>query len=786
MSLEFNPAVDFALLLAVPAIPLFGYVLQIFLRRKLPHGDKLLTLGMFVVMCITVYLGAKGLHAAHHGERFFHHSSEAGLSFGWLYTEGTVPASRNIVLGLLYDPLGAAMLAVVGIVSFCVHLFSIGYVHGDKRYPIFFANISLFTFAMLGLVLADNLLVLFIFWELMGAMSYLLIGHYAQDPSQPFFHRWATWACKKAFLTTRVGDVLLFVGIFILWDKFHTLRFTELWALARETVAANGGEFPAWLTWAGLCIFGGTVGKSAQFPLHIWLPDAMAGPTPVSAMIHAATMVAAGVFLLGRTYPLLSPTVLGVVTVVGATTALFAATIGTTCYDLKAVLAYSTISQLGFMVAAVGLGGVVAGMFHMTTHAFFKACLFLSAGSVIHGCHHVQDMRLMGGLRRKMPITFACTLVCTLAIAGVPLFSGFYSKDKIIQAGWLNVLDSAHFGGASLYALIALSLAALLTAFYMFRLIFLTFFGEYRGNQAQHRFSAMLAAEGVEGPDPNEHAEPVGHAAGQGGHAEEHGHTHAHHAPAAKEKHVAHAPRHAEHGHADHGHGGHEPHESPLVMTAALMILAFLGTFGGHFWLSAPQTALSGHPWFEELVTVQSLYGPEIAEWVAPEPVGEHALEHHEHLVHQAHQRAAWGSTLIAFLGIALAFVLYVLRPGIPGRVVATLGQVYTAVRRKYYIDELVDAAVLRPTWALTHTLKWFDANVVDGLVKLVGQLNKLFGALSAWFDKVFIDGAVNAVALASQVFGAAFRLVQTGRIQQYAAFAVGGAVLTAAWLILA
>src|SRR5262249_22525266 len=284
-------------------------------------------------------------------------------------------------------------------------------------------------------------------------------------------------------------------------------------------------------------------------------------------------------------YPLLSPTVLSVITVVGASTALFAATIGTTCYDLKAVLAYSTISQLGFMAAAVGLGGVVAGMFHMTTHAFFKAWLFLSAGSVIHGCHHVQDMRLMGGLRKSMPITFACMLACTLAIAGVPFFSGFYSKDRIIQAGWLNVLDGEHFGGATLYALIALALAAALTAFYMFRLIFLTFFGEYRGNKEEHRFSAMLAREGVEGPDPHEHADDP-HAVHEA--LDEHGergddhHGHAVHAPAQP----AHAAR-AHHGQEHGGHGehhAHEPHESPAVITVALAILAFLGIFGGHFW----------------------------------------------------------------------------------------------------------------------------------------------------------------------------------------------------------
>ena len=324
---------------------------------------------------------------------------------------------------------------------------------------------------MLGLVLSDNILFLFIFWEIMGAMSYLLIGHFAHDPGQPFFFRWATWASKKAFLTTRVGDVCLLVGILMFYREFQTLSFTGLWEAARTTVAANGGEFPAWMTTAGLFVFGGTIGKSAQFPLHIWLPDAMAGPTPVSAMIHAATMVAAGVFLLGRMYPLMSPEALSVITVVGATTAIFAATIGMVVYDLKAVLAYSTISQLGFMVAAVGLGGVVAGMFHMLTHAFFKACLFLSAGSVIHGCHHVQDMRVMGGLRKYMPVTFVCMLVCTMAIAGVPFFSGFYSKDmpSCWPAGptWWTCGTMATAGAALRAGARARPWRAMFTAFYM-------------------------------------------------------------------------------------------------------------------------------------------------------------------------------------------------------------------------------------------------------------------------------------------------------------------------------
>ena len=304
--LEFDPALDFKLLLAVPLIPLVGYTLQIFLRERLRFGDKLLTAGMFVVMCITVFLAAKAISASYTGAGFLHHSSEAGMEVGWFYHSEAVPSYLNIVAGILYDPLGAAMLAAVGIVSFCVHLFSIGYMQGDKRYYIFFANLSLFTFAMLGLVLADNLLFLFIFWELMGLMSYLLIGHFSHDPSQPFFHRWAKWASTKAFLTTRVGDVCLLIGILIFYrefteawqanpgfqaalPEFHPLRFTHLWEMGRLVVEENGGAFPLWMTVAGCFVFGGTIGKSAQLPLHFWLPDAMAGPTPVSAMIHAAT-----------------------------------------------------------------------------------------------------------------------------------------------------------------------------------------------------------------------------------------------------------------------------------------------------------------------------------------------------------------------------------------------------------------------------------------------------------------------------------------------------------------
>ncbi len=770
--LEFNPELDFKLLLAVPLIPFFGYLLQISLRGRLPHGDKILTGGMFVVMCITVYMAAKAISAAHAGVPFLHHSEEAGMTHGWLYDVASQPSFKNLVIGVFYDPLGAAMLAVVGIVSFCVHLFSMGYMHGDKRYPIFFANISLFTFAMLGLVLSDNILFLFVFWEIMGLMSYLLIGHFSHDPSQKFFHSWATWASKKAFLTTRVGDVCLFIGIFIFYNgfqefyatsaaahaalpEFHPMRFTHMWEMAKLVVEANDGIYPTWMTVGGMFTIGGTVGKSAQFPLHIWLPDAMAGPTPVSAMIHAATMVAAGVFLLGRMFPLLSPDVLAAVTVFGSVTALFAATIGLTCYDLKAVLAYSTISQLGFMVAAVGLGSVEAGMFHMTTHAFFKACLFLAAGSVIHGCHHIQDMRVMGGIRKKMPITFACMLVCTMAIAGLPWFSGFFSKDAILLAAWGNLIEGEYFGGPPLLALICLSLGALFTSFYMFRLIFMTFFGEYRGDMEHHMYSAQLAAEGYEGPPPH-------------GHDDDHGHD----------------------DHDDHGHDAHHGvHESPLVMTAALVIVAI-------FAIPGAAGLLNG--WFTETVTVENMYGENVGAWVlAGTPVMEGTKEvlvgglpmaiadHNSHEGHDAHKLALIVSSIVAFGGLIGAWFLYIKRRDLPGKLTAQFPLVYTGVRRKYFIDEIVDFTVLKPTVGFARFLRKVDENVIDGTVLLVGRIHKALGSISAWIDSTFVDGAVNAVGLVSQNLGAALRLFQTGRIQPYAAFAVGGGILTAAWLIL-
>lgn len=384
---------------------------------------------------------------------------------------GITPPTLNLDIGVLLNGPTAIMLFMVTLCCSLIHLFSTGYMHGEERYHLFFAYISLFSAAMLGLVISDNLLTFFMCWEVMGLCSYLLIGFYYKKPS-------AIAASLKAFMTTRVGDVGLFLGLISLFMIFGTSNFNELYAGMRQGVAEGKTilGMPA-VTFIGFMILMGTVGKSAQFPLHIWLPDAMEGPTPVSALIHAATMVSAGVFLLIRMFPVLqgSEAVLVTTAYIGAITALAAAMLALVQTDIKKVLAYSTISQLGYMVLGVGVGSFAAAFLHLLTHAVFKACLFLCSGSVIHSVH-TQDMREMGGLRSRMPLTFLSMFVATLAISGVPFFSGFVSKDRIL-AGALG------FGMAHKAHLILPVLgfaAAFLTAFYMFRLIYMTFCGSAR------------------------------------------------------------------------------------------------------------------------------------------------------------------------------------------------------------------------------------------------------------------------------------------------------------------
>jgi NADH-quinone oxidoreductase subunit L len=373
----------------------------------------------------------------------------------------------QVDFGLRLDPLSLMMLFVVTGVGSLIHIYSIGYMKGDPGFSRFFACLSLFTFSMLGIVLSNNFLQMFIFWELVGVSSYLLIGFWFEKAS-------AADASKKAFLTNRVGDFGFMLGILILWVTFHnTLNFELVQQYIRENPALVGGGA---MTIAGLLIFCGAVGKSAQFPLHVWLPDAMEGPTPVSALIHAATMVAAGVYMLCRVFFIFTPDALTVISWVGGFTALLAALIAVQQNDIKRILAYSTLSQLGYMVMGVGLHSPEAGMFHLTTHAFFKALLFLGAGSVIHAMHHEQDIWKMGALAKKMPVTFRTFIIGTLALAGFPGLSGFYSKDAILAA--------AHHHSLPLFIL-GVGVSAL-TTFYMFRLVFVTFFGSAKSHSVDH------------------------------------------------------------------------------------------------------------------------------------------------------------------------------------------------------------------------------------------------------------------------------------------------------------
>ncbi|MBH0169023.1 NADH-quinone oxidoreductase subunit L [Fictibacillus sp. 18YEL24] len=432
----------------IPLFPLLSFVLLLIFRKSKSEGTAwigVLLTGLSLILSIGVWISV--------------------WQGDGIKVEGTwfEIGERAITMGYEVNPLNALMLVIVSLVSFLVHLYSKGYMHGDDRFPVFFAYLGLFSFAMLGLVLSPNLLQLYMFWELVGLGSFLLIGFYYFKPE-------AKAAAKKAFVMTRIGDVGLFIGMILLFWQVGSFEYDEIFASVR-----NGDISSGMLTLTALCIFVGAIGKSGQLPLHTWLPDAMEGPTPVSALIHAATMVAAGVYLVAAMYPLFqaSETALTVVAVVGGVTAIFAASIGLMQKDIKRVLAYSTVSQLGYMMLALGASGYVAGIFHLTTHAFFKALLFLAAGSVIHAVH-TQNIDEMGGLWKKLRLTGPLFLIGALAISGVPLLSGFFSKDEILASTYAD-------GRYGLFWLAVV--AAFMTAFYMFRLFFLVFTGKPRGDQ---------------------------------------------------------------------------------------------------------------------------------------------------------------------------------------------------------------------------------------------------------------------------------------------------------------
>jgi len=525
------------LIWAIPLFPAIGFVINGIIGKRLPKPGVAVIAAGAVLLSFIVSAGAVyQLTQLPPAERSHNVVLYRWIDAGPAHTKSGDVERFAVDWGFLLDPLSAVMILVVTGVGFLIHVYSSGYMYEEDGFYRFFAYLNLFMFAMLTLVLGNNYVMMFVGWEGVGLCSYLLIGYY-------FLKKSAGDAAKKAFVVNRVGDWGFSIGIFMVFLTAGSLQFTEVAERIRQGAAA--GYFHAGDTWfvmMAIALFIGATGKSAQIPLFVWLPDAMEGPTPVSALIHAATMVTAGVYMVSRSNFIfqLAPQAMGVVAVIGALTALMAATIGIVQNDIKRVLAYSTVSQLGYMFLALGVGAYAAGVFHLMTHAFFKALLFLGSGSVIHALHHEQDMRNMGGLRSKIPVTFWTMFVGTLAIAGTPGLAGFFSKDEIL---W-QAFSSPH-GHFALWAIG--TLVAGITAFYMFRLLFMTFFGEYRGAHV-HRAD---------------------------------NHT------------VQHATRDA-HGHA---HGALEIHESPHVMTIPLIILAVGSLVAGY--VGMPKWMVAGGSSFE-------------------------------------------------------------------------------------------------------------------------------------------------------------------------------------------
>jgi NADH-quinone oxidoreductase subunit L len=567
-------------------------------------------------------------------------------------------ASGDLVVDWAFriDTLTAVMLVVVNTVSALVHLYSIGYMHEDPHRPRFFAYLSLFTFAMLMLVTADNLVQMFFGWEGVGLASYLLIGFWYHKDS-------ANAAAMKAFIVNRVGDFGFALGIFLVFVLFNSVSFDQIFPRVGEVANARfhfvGTDWNA-VTLACLLLFMGAMGKSAQFLLHTWLPDAMEGPTPVSALIHAATMVTAGVFMVARLSPLFeyAPAALSVVTVIGAITAFFAATVGLVQNDIKRVIAYSTCSQLGYMFVALGVGAYSAGIFHLFTHAFFKALLFLGAGSVIHAMHHEQDIRNMGQLRRYIPFTTAMMAIGTLALTGFPFTAGYYSKDAIIEAAFASQRPGANF------AFLATVLAAFMTSFYSWRLFFLTFEGMKRWGHGAHHSTHHTHGdhEGVEHDDRSRDVEPASHA--------DH-----------------------EHGH----HGAHTPHESPLVMLIPLAVLALGAVVAGF----AFKEAFIGHDyaqfWKGALYT-----GPE-----------NKILED----IHHLPPLIPWLPTIMMVLGFVLAYLFYIRDTHRPAALAAQHPFLYRFLLNKWYFDEIYDAIFVRPAmWIGRFFWRTGDQRIIDGL----------------------------------------------------------------------
>ena len=691
-------------------------------------------------------------------------------------------ALLNIEWSYQLDPLSAIFMLIVTGVGLCIFVFATGYMHGDTGFYRFFAYMGLFMFTMLVLVMGSNFLMMFVGWEGVGLCSYLLIGYY-------FDRQEAADASRKAFITNRVGDFGFALAIFGIIAIFGTAQFTDVMAQAKNFPTELLGQWGI-LSWIALGLFIGACGKSAQLPLHVWLPDAMAGPTPVSALIHAATMVTAGLYMVTRTNVIFqhSQTMMLVVALVGTLTAIFAATIGITQNDIKKVLAYSTVSQLGFMFMACGVGAFAIGIFHVMTHAFFKALMFLGAGSVIHGMHHEQDMRRMGNLRKYMPYTYMTFLAGWLAICGIIPFSGFWSKDEIL---W-NAASTTHIPLGWIVWLVG-TIAATCTAFYMTRLMAMTFWGKERFLERQAGGEADEAHASAFDKGLATH-DAVDESAGD----------RPRHEPG---EHVG--PRDKQHArHDDHGHGVHIPHESPRAMVIPLIVLAVLATIGGLVGVGPAFSFLtrSEHPggrvnivnWLNPIV-----WNPATGEFRDAETAEAAAAKHegteggvygnaHSTLAHTVESSVGnelateWIfivlSLVAAGIGIGLGFLFYVKDPRLSDAWAARLRPLYLASYNKYWVDEFYGWAITRRVMDLARGVFAFDSKFVDGIVNGMAWLARGSSRIVGGIDKYFVDGIVNTVAaFIVRLMSPLFRSAQTGFTQNYALVMVVGLLIAIA-----
>src|SRR5579864_9028749 len=648
----------------IPLLPLAGAAINGLLGRRFKNS---------VVSAVALFFTAVSFGwAVWAAAEWWGHAGPYVQTLGdWIWA-----GSFHAPFGFYLDRLSTVMVLVVTGVGLLIHIYSVGYMAHEGGYYRFFAYLNLFMFFMLTLVLANNYLLMFVGWEGVGLASYLLIGFYIHRDS-------AADAGKKAFIVNRIGDFAFLIGMFLLIQHFGTLNFgsfTGIEGIFSKVQSLSPEMGWGWLTAIALCLMVGATGKSAQVPLYVWLPDAMEGPTPVSALIHAATMVTAGIYMIARSSAIFSraPHALEVVAIIGCLTAIFAATMGMAQTDIKRVLAYSTVSQLDYMFMACGVAAYSAGIFHLMTHAFFKALLFLGAGSVIHALGGVQDMRRMGGLWRLIPKTFWVMTAATFAIAGFPPLAGFFSKDEILGATF-----ASPYGGPVLWVIGVIT--AGLTSFYMFRLWFMTFFGERRPDA-----------------DLGDHAVT----ASARGHSDDHG----------------------------HDHGG--VHESPWVMLGPLVVLAIGSVIAG--WVGIPKS-LWGHNEFgtflapaiqtpaqvqnsTEQITVQTrVKSP--SEGSEPTKSGAEENSYEERIL-------AATSVAVAALGLFLAYLLYYKRPELPDRMTAKIHGIYLMVLHKYYVDEGYSALFVKPLLALSTVVFWrgVDQGIIDGMVNGAGSASRGIG----------------------------------------------------------